>query len=740
LPGPAALAWLAAAALALALTRAASATPNAAARMTERYAPIFGALDLSWQAWLLIAVGFAATVAGSAMLYRDARAARRREQELAHDRAALTEAVARAEAKSGQLQATLTGMSDAVMMLDADLRLVEWNDNFPEFTGVPRAMLRVGRPMEEMIRAQALAGEFGAVDVEAEVRRRMAIMRAYRGGSPYERIRPSGQALELRRSPLPGGGFVTLYTDVTARKAAEAAQREARRLAEAAIEQRAQFVAMVSHEIRGLLSAVTSSFTLLDQSGLNEHQRVLASTGRQAGTELLELISDVLDLARIDAGRPTLRASDFEVAEVLRGVRQMFTATAAARGIALAVSVAPEVPVRLYADPQRLRQILINFTSNACKYSRPGTVTLRAEMQRSGKTEMLRLAVRDQGPRIPEQQATLLFVPFARLDNARESDAPGTGLGLAICERLSRLMGGQIGVAPAPAEQGEQDGNEFWVTIPLKAEDRGAVSIQGQAGRRRRARRTSVLLVEDVASNRMLTAALLRRAGNRVDVAESGEEAIRLVQSNLYDMVFMDLVMPGIGGYEAARRVRSLSGPAGRMPIVALTAGDGRDMTAMLREGIMDGLLTKPVHPSELSDALDSAVWNMPRTAQPRRTDPAPDALIDSGRLEDLQRGLPAGAFADLVEHCLSDILGRLLLLRQAIADGDIEGVSRAAHALSGVAGGYGLTAIEHRMRSVMQAAGAGDLTAAATAIADVDAELERSTALVRSLLQVPVA
>jgi two-component system sensor histidine kinase/response regulator len=728
------------AAAALWPTHAAVATPDAAVRISQPSAPIFSVLDFSWHAWLLIGIGFIAAAAGSAMLFRDARAARRRELQLAHDRIALTDAVARAEAKSAQLQGTLAGMSDGVMMLDADLRLVEWNERFADFTGVPRAMLRVGVPMEEIIRAQAVAGEFGAVDVEAEVRRRMAIVQTYRGGSPYERVRPSGQVLELRRSPLPVGGFVTLYTDVTARKAAEAAQREARRLAEAAIEQRAQFVAMVSHEIRGLLGAVTSSFTLLDQSGLNEHQRVLAGTGRQAGTELLELISDVLDLARIDAVRPTLRATDFEVAEVLQGVRQMFTVTAAPHGISLDVSVAPEVPARLYADPQRLRQILVNFTSNACKYSRPGAVTLRAEMQRSGKSEMLRLSVRDQGPRISEQQAALLFVPFARLDNARQSDAPGTGLGLAICERLSRLMGGQIGVSGAPSVHGEQDGNEFWVTIPLKAEDRGGGSIQGQAGRRRRGRRSMVLLVEDVASNRMLTAALLRRAGHRVDVANSGEEALRLVQSNPYDMVFMDLVMPGMGGYEAARRIRAMPEPAGRMPIVALTAGDGQDMTAMLSEGIMDGLLTKPVHPSELNEALDAAVWNLPRVAQPRRADPDPGALVDSTRLEDLQRGLPAGAFADLVEHCLTDIQGRLLLLRQAMADADVEGVTRAAHALSGVAGGYGLSAIEHRMRRVMQAAGAGDLAAASVAISDVDAELERSTVLVRSLLHVQAA
>ena len=715
------VAGLTAASLALAMPD----NPRSMREPATAPASVFG---LAWQSWLLIALGFAAVAAGGAMLLREARAARQREHRLARDRAALTEAVAHAEAKSAQLQATLAGMSDGVMMLDADLRLVEWNDHFPEFTGLSREMLRVGLPMEDMIRAQALAGEFGAVDVEAEVQRRMQLIRSYRRPAPYERIRPNGQVLELRRSVLPGGGFVTVYSDVTARKAAEAAQREARRAAEAAIEQRAQFLAMVSHEIRGLLNAVTSSFTLLNQSGLNEHQRALSITGRQAGTELLELIGDVLDLARIDAGSPALRRTDFAVAELLEGVREMFSATAASRGISLGVSVAPEVPARLLADPQRLRQIMINFTSNACKYTRPGPVTLRAELLDPGGPPMLRLSVRDPGPGIPEHEAELLFVPFARLHNARESGVPGTGLGLAICERLTRLMSGQIGLKPLDV------GNEFWVAIPVEGQDGRTPPAEEPHTGRRPARRTNVLLVEDVPSNRMLTAALLRRAGHRVDVAESGTEALRLVESRPYDIVFMDLVMPGMGGQEAARRIRTLPGPAARVPIIALTASSAQNEPLTVPDTGMDGLLTKPLLASELEDALEAVLWNGPRARKSAGAKPH-GSPIDTGRLADLHRGITPAAFASLVEQCLADIHARLALLRDALANTNAGEVMRAAHALSGVAAGYGLVAVEQRMRAVMQAAGAGDLATVAAELADIDTELERSTTLVRNLL-----
>jgi len=189
-----------------------------------------------------------------------------------------------------------------------------------------------------------------------------------------------------------------------------------------------------------------------------------------------------------------------------------------------------------------------------------------------------------------------------------------------------------------------------------------------------------------------------------------------------------------MSGQETARRIRALPGPAARLPIIALTASGAQDEPAALPDTAMDGLLTKPVRAHELDDALDAVLWNVPRARKPGERKPRA-AVIDTGRLADLHRGLAPAAFADLVEQCLADIDARLALLRDALADTNAGEVMRAAHALSGVAAGYGLVAIETRMRAVMQAARAGDLAAAAAELADIDAELERSAALVRTLL-----
>jgi signal transduction histidine kinase/FixJ family two-component response regulator/HPt (histidine-containing phosphotransfer) domain-containing protein len=681
------------------------------------------------------------------------RRAHLRDQRVARDRAALRAAYAeleaaksRAEARTAQLQATLAGMSDGVMMLDAELRLVQWNEHFASFTGLPREMLRVGLPMEEMLRAQSLAGEFGVVDAEAEVARRLAAMRATRIPGVQERQRPDGRAIELRRRMLPDGGFVTLYIDITARKQAEAARMEARRAAEAAIEQKAQFVAMVSHEIRVPLNAVISSLALLEQSRLSEEQRALSDTAREAGDTLLDLVNDILELSKMDSGRLELRPADFDLAPLLDGVREMFTAAAATRGVTLALQIAPDVPERLHADPGRLRQVVMNFVSNAGKFSRPGPVTIAAAMLPAGGTAaapqppLLRLSVRDQGPAITEAESAQLFQPFARLEYARTAGAPGTGLGLAICDRLARLMQGQIGVQTIVDAAGTAIGNEFWIALPLARHALNPPAALPELPPRP-PRRSTVLLVEDVATNRVLTTALLRRQGHRVDVAESGSDAVRMVGAWPYDVVFMDLVMPGIDGYEAARRIRALPGPEGRVPIVALTASDPGTAHAACLEAGMTSILPKPVRPRELFDMLARIVW--PMTSQPARPEDAPGhsgALIDSDRLADLQRGLPAGLFDTLVDECLLDMRGRMPRLHEALAAADAPLAHAMAHALAGMAGSYGMAAFERRLRAIMAATTAGDIAAARQHAQEMGIELDRSEEMIRALLRAQAA
>jgi signal transduction histidine kinase/response regulator of citrate/malate metabolism len=671
----------------------------------------------------------------------------RRFEELRAAYAELEVAKTQAEARSHQLRATLAGISDGVMMLNSALRLVLWNDHFADFTGLPRDMLHVGLPMAEMLRAQILAGEFGPVaDPQAEVQRRVAAIRASHFHGVKERRRPDGRVIELRRRMLPDGGFVTLYIDVTARKQAEVARMEARRVTEIAVEQKAQFVAMVSHEIRVPLNAVISSLALLEQSDLSDEQRALADTAHESGATLLDLVDDILDLSKMDADRLELRPTDFDLASILMGVRDMFGAQAASRGITLGLTIALDVPARLHADAGRLRQVLMNFISNASKFANPGVVTISATMASSGagaagvEPPCLRLAVRDQGPVVPAQDVAGLFQPFAQLEYARAAGAHGTGLGLAICERLARLMGGQIGVTQVTAENSAAAGNEFWLMLPLSELVLNPPTMLREL-LARPLRRASVLLVEDISTNGMLTASLLRRQGHRVDVAQSGINGLRMVTARPYDMVFMDLAMPGIDGCETARRIRALPGPEGAVPIVALTANDSSAAHAACLEAGMNSILVKPVHPHELFEVLGRFAWPMPALESASAGVSArSEALVDSERLADLQRSLPEGLFETLVEQCLVDIRERIPLLQDALRAGRPVAANEVAHALAGMGGSYGLTLFERRMRDIMVATAVSDMAVAAARAHGMESELDRSTELLRALLRARAA
>ncbi len=677
-----------------------------------------------------------AIVLMAVLLWRARTAWRARENRLFGDRAALEAAYAeaeaakaQAEAQTAQLGGVLSDMSDGVMLLDGELRLVLWNERFPRYTGVSLDLLRVGTPMQDLLRSQALAGEFGELeDPEAEVMRRLEPLRARQDGEPQQRTRPDGRTIELRRTALPGGGFVTLYTDITARRQTEEARDEARRIAHEVTEQKASFVAVVSHEIRTPLNALVGSLALLDESGLSAAQRRLTNTAQQAGEALLALVNDILEMSKMEAGELGLHPTPFNIEALLAGVAGMFDAQAAARGIKVVVQVAPDLPRHLTADSGRLRQVLMNFVSNATKFAVPGTVTIRACATLASGQPCLLLGVRDCGPRVPEREAAQLFRPFSRLAGTRASGVPGTGLGLAISERLIRLMGGQVGIGPSP-----EGGNEFWATVPLKPAVNAAPGPPSlSAASLRRASRRAVLLVEDVLANQLVTAIVLRRAGHCVDVAESGAEALHMVQSYPYDLVFMDLVMPGMGGEEAARHIRALPGPAGRVPIVALTATTSAEDRSRCDAAGMDAVLAKPVR----SDALLAMVDTCAQQRASPVARPAQAASLDAARLADLQGGLSAATLAPLIEQCLADIAERLPLLGAALRRGDAKAAEEGAHALAGMAASYGLAAVERQMRAVLAAARDGDLDRAGRAAQHADTELTRAAREIRSVLQ----
>jgi two-component system, sensor histidine kinase len=688
-------------------------------------------------------------IAGAVMLIRQIEMSFVREERLAEDRnliesayGELAQAKSNSERKSAEIEATLTGMTDGVMMLDSDLRLVNWNDRFAERIGIPRNLLRVGMHVEDIMRYQIKSGEFGDnVDEEVEVRRRLADLRAVRGYVISERQRPNGMSLEMRRSRLPDGGLVTLYIDVTARKAAEDALRQAQRLAEEAAEQKSRFVAIVSHEIRTPLNAVVNCLGLLNESDLSPPQRRLADTAREAGEALMDLVNDILELSNAESGSLLVRPAVFDLAALLEGVRAMFQPAGSKRGIRFVADIAGDVPRQMRADPGRLRQVVMNLASNAAKFSQPGIVALRAELRTGaqGKPELL-LRVRDPGPAISDDDAAKLFVPYSRLNNPATAGTPGTGLGLAICDRLMQAMGGEIGLRRAPG-----GGNEFWIALPYDQVDdgrRGGGSA-GVAVLRHRPR-TRVLIVEDIAANHLVAATILRREGFRVDVAESGAESIAMVQSMPYDLVLMDLIMPGIDGLEASRRIRALPGPVARVPIVALTATTSPEDRAHCIAAGMDDMLGKPIRPAAMFDLLQTYIGNPQREAQTAESPPvdrrATPPVIDDDRLDELRRGLPPATVRTLIDQCLDDIAQRLPILRRALAGEDARAIEIAAHALAGMSASYGLAAFESRLRRIIRHARAGELDAARETGLGAEADFAVATETLNIHLRAAVA
>jgi signal transduction histidine kinase/DNA-binding LytR/AlgR family response regulator len=697
---------------------------------------------------LLFGLGLTCLViAACGLLARQVDDARDREEQVAREREkleaayqALAVAHAHADAKSNELSATIGGMSDGIMMLDRDLRLMQWNRNYPEIDGVPREALRVGMSMEEILRIQVRAGEFGMVDEDAEVERRLAMLSGKQHTGTIERTRPDRRTVELRRSALPGGGFVTLYTDITPRKQAQALQEQARQVAEQAAEAKSRFVAIVSHEIRTPLNAVLTALAMLSETRLMPAQQELADRAAQAGEALLHLLTDILEMSKMEAGQLVLRPEVFTLRPLLEGVQEMFRAQAAERGMAITVALAPGAPERMRGDPGRLRQILMNLVSNAVKYARPGPVSLVAETEAYADRAGLRLAVCDSGPIIAEVDKRRLFQPFVRLENAAYARGGGTGLGLAICERLAALMGGKIGL------QSFAGGNEFWVSLPIEAVASSAgastpeltpsdeilnpLAADETGLQPHRPPRTHILLVEDVAANQVLTATMLRREGHQLDIARSGAEAIAMVQRTSYDIVFMDLSMPGMSGLEATRQIRALPAPMSHLPIVAVTASVAfEDRTACLAVGMKD-VLCKPLRLAALQEVLWRHVWSAPTKREAPST-----PRLDVTRMNELRDSLPEGAFSALVGTCLSDLHELMPQLRQALANGPVSEIERFAHAMSGVAGMYGLLDVSARTSAIAKAARNADSVAAEAAAVGIERDLEATLSALRAFV-----
>ncbi len=500
-----------------------------------------------------------------------------------------------------QLREAIDAMPDGLGFYDSQDRLVLWNARYAEVNpelcsklerGMTfRQILEIG--ISEGLYQEAIGREEEWIASRIEARKSLS--------NTLEQPIAGNRWLRVQDRMTAAGGIVTAVNDITELKRDAQALAEARDAAEAANAAKSQFLANMSHEIRTPLNGVIGVAQALSHTDLSEEQRNMLKLIDASGRTLQILLSDILDLARVESGRLQLTPEPMDLHQAVEEAAQLYAESAREKGLQYMVEIAEDCPRWIEGDVVRLKQILTNLVSNAVKFTTEGMVqlTIGAGVEASGR-ETLRLAVSDTGIGFDAATRDRLFSRFEQADGGITRQFGGSGLGLAICRQLAEMMGGTLDCESEPG-----GGACFMLSVPLKRvaapvdEAPAAPVAESREG-------LNILVADDHPTNRKVVELILSQVGARMVLVENGQQAVDAYREDRFDIVLMDMQMPVMDGLTATREIRSIEAGdgRGRTPVVMLTANALAEHVAAAQAAGADRHLAKPFDAAELIETV----------------------------------------------------------------------------------------------------------------------------------------